>query len=137
MSELKECPFCGVLPEWHQRYGTGYNTFILECPNCFVKTESDMQAEAVEEWNNRPTEDKLRARIAELEAEAELGNIPYRETVALKERVRELDGLIEQAYMAGYQQYAYFGCCSSEEGWKAFKEKHGKLTTTEGGGDEC
>jgi len=40
--------------------------------------------------------EKLQKRITELEAEAELGNIPYKEAVALQKRVRELEGKLQK-----------------------------------------
>ncbi len=55
---------------------------------------------------------------------------------ALQQEVERLRGMVEQAYMAGYQQYAYCGCCSLEQGWKAFKANHKALAHEGGEGDE-
>ncbi len=58
MSELKPCPFCGAMPE---KLRTGYMCSTLGCA---------LQENTVseKEWNTRPIEDALTARIAELEA---------------------------------------------------------------------
>lgn len=55
--ELRPCPFCGAMPE---KLRTGYMCSTLGCA---------LQENTVseKEWNTRPIEDALRARIAELE----------------------------------------------------------------------
>ena len=57
MSELKPCPFCGGTKICTEK---GIN--LNYCDNCSAESN-------VEHWNNRPIEDALNARIAELEAE--------------------------------------------------------------------
>lgn len=57
MTELKPCPFCGEMPEWHQDLYD--NTFCLYCNN--EKCTTDMVAtdhyvnkeDAIEAWNTR------------------------------------------------------------------------------------
>ena len=59
MSELKPCPFCGAMPMGED---DRYMCSTLGC----VMQEDTISAK---DWNTRPIEDALRARIAELEAE--------------------------------------------------------------------
>ena len=78
MSEIKPCPFCGEVPKItgdpdSEEYIRGYSMGFIECRNdsCpmlgnFIMAPTQKEATAV--WNNRPIEDALRARIAELEA---------------------------------------------------------------------
>ena len=70
---LKPCPFCGQQPKevmWRE-FGKKPREYFLyhcpneECPSYFTKPGSMTAAD----WNTRPIEDALRARIAELEAE--------------------------------------------------------------------
>ena len=62
MSELKPCPFCG-----------GSNVKdepalqVVICMDCGAEKDTDLG-----EWNKRPIEDALNARIAELEAELKI-----------------------------------------------------------------
>ena len=58
MSELKPCPFCGAMPMGED---DRYMCSTLGC----VMQEDTISAK---EWNTRPIEDALQARIAELEA---------------------------------------------------------------------
>lgn len=72
--ELKPCPFCGQeihpnnfgkdFPEKHLR---GY---YIECECCGFSFWQDHKRPngQIGDWNTRPIEDELRARIAELEA---------------------------------------------------------------------
>lgn len=60
MSELIPCPFCGGKNVLSTELQDGL-PFIAYC-QCGAENEA-------ENWNNRPIEDKLRKRIAELEAE--------------------------------------------------------------------
>ena len=55
--ELKPCPFCGAMPT---KLNSGYTCSTLGC----ALQENTVSAKA---WNNRPIEDALTARIAELE----------------------------------------------------------------------
>ena len=63
MSELKPCPFCNIPPASRTSKIDGkeyYSCLDADCPNgsWFI----------ADEWNTRPIEDALQARIAELEA---------------------------------------------------------------------
>jgi hypothetical protein len=68
MSELKPCPFCGGMPkvnDWTLKGITDKRCFCdnEKCPVYLSKTI------AIDDWNTRPIEDALQARIASLEAE--------------------------------------------------------------------
>ena len=65
MSELKPCPFCGEPAD--DRYNR-----LAKCSNksCLMNHWIDDEDFFIDDdWNTRPIEDALRARIAELEAE--------------------------------------------------------------------
>lgn len=66
MTENKRCPFCGCKTRVKHLSITGQNYIGCSNANCQMPTmflESD--------WNTRPIEDALNARIAELEAKME------------------------------------------------------------------
>ena len=71
MTPLTNCPFCRKPPGVDAFYTHGF----IECgcgacgPAVSGGSQADIDAEAIAAWNTRPTEDALRARIAELEAE--------------------------------------------------------------------
>jgi hypothetical protein len=62
MSEMKRCPFCGEPAD--DRYQS-----LTKCRNdkCLMNEWDDTLFYLDKEWNNRPIEDALNARIAELE----------------------------------------------------------------------
>jgi len=65
MSELKPCPFCGnelIRTERRDKFSAGLITWF--CTHCF---SSSTNATDRGQWNTRPIEDELTARIAELE----------------------------------------------------------------------
>ena len=69
--ELKPCPFCGGMPkvnDWTLKGITDKRCFCdnEKCPVYLSKTI------AIDDWNTRPIEDALNARIAELEAELKI-----------------------------------------------------------------
>jgi len=78
MSELKKCPFCGKSDIHIEQKGT---FFWCECYDCGAISREHhtlpgvnvLQSEDIARgyWNQRPLEDALHARIAELEAEIE------------------------------------------------------------------
>ena len=66
MSELKPCPFCGkenTVAGSTERMILGW---WYACEDCFENRKGGVYEDR---WNNRPIEDALHARIAELEAE--------------------------------------------------------------------
>lgn len=64
MSELKPCPFCGWEFAEH-----AWNEFGEEYRVCDQCGASSGTVDSKWDWQNRPIEDALTARIAELEAE--------------------------------------------------------------------
>lgn len=71
--ELKPCPFCGKKASIQDcsYYGSAPAwSAMCDNPTCFAYTEAfKTKKEAIERWNNRPAEEALQKRIAELEAE--------------------------------------------------------------------
>ena len=62
--ELRPCPFCGAMPDNERgvvRYDPGV---ICHTKGCLL----ECRWFPIDDWNTRPIEDALRARIAELEA---------------------------------------------------------------------
>ena len=57
---------------------------VEECPNCQVLHDE------INEQDDR---------IKKLETEAKLGNIPYREAIALKDRIKELEAANEKGFV--------------------------------------
>jgi len=66
MDELKACPFCGSS-------NTTLDYYEISCPQelgtIVVCNGCGASAKSIVDWNTRPIEDALNARIAELEAE--------------------------------------------------------------------
>ena len=63
--ELKPCPWCGSAPKY--LYNQAYDVHCIWCPNkmCGVRPDVDSyvsKESAVENWNQRPVEDALRAK---------------------------------------------------------------------------
>ena len=65
--ELRPCPFCGEMPVTENNLVACANK---SCPT-YDNYWTDPQILTIEQWNTRPIEDALNARIAELEAENE------------------------------------------------------------------
>ena len=67
MSDLKPCPFCGTSNEKHNNivklYDDEYYAYEY-CNACGTRVYAN--------WNNRPIEDALQARIDELEKQVDL-----------------------------------------------------------------
>jgi len=64
MSDLKPCPFCGSS-------NTTLDYYEISCPQelgtIVVCNDCGASAKSIVDWNTRPIEDALNARIAELE----------------------------------------------------------------------
>ena len=62
---LKPCPFCGSPAELRGGYWKEYN-YDIYCPECGVIliSYSDDPNDLTTQWNTRPIEDALNARIA-------------------------------------------------------------------------
>jgi len=64
MNELKACQ-CGGFPECD----SSSNRYRVECQFCGMNTGwCDTKEDAVNSWNTRPEEERLQARIDELES---------------------------------------------------------------------
>ena len=66
--ELRPCPFCksnNTTLDYYEISGPQELGTIVVCNDCGASAKS------IVDWNNRPIEDALHARIAELEAEVE------------------------------------------------------------------
>ena len=98
MSELKPCPFCGGMPkvnDWTLKGITDKRCFCdnEKCPVYLSKTV------AIDDWNTRPIEDALNARIAELEANIEILKDQQREARnILIDKKLQIDSLYEAGY---------------------------------------
>ncbi len=80
MTKLKPCPFCGGEAHKKNSWSSGYKYIAVGCGSdepCPAKNdEQDEQGgfscdfsteeEAINNWNTRPLEDKLNARVSEL-----------------------------------------------------------------------
>jgi hypothetical protein len=87
MSEIKACPFCGGAKICTEK---GIN--INYCDNCSAESN-------IEQWNTRPIEDALNARIAELEAEKCVLIDQQREAINhLIDKNLHIDSLYEEGY---------------------------------------
>ena len=72
MNKLKPCPFCGGEAFYIKIMGNYEKPHEIYCSKCDgAITEGRSEKQVVTNWNTRPIEDELRARIAELEAESE------------------------------------------------------------------
>lgn len=70
--ELKPCPFCGTLPQANAWIFRGISETRYFCPN--QECPLSVRTVTLEEWNTRPIEDALNARIAELELRLDVYN---------------------------------------------------------------
>ena len=69
MSELKKCPFGGGEAAYTQILGNYERPHEVYCSTCDGGiTEGRSKDGVIHNWNTRPIEDALKARIAELEA---------------------------------------------------------------------
>lgn len=65
-TELKPCPFCGEIPTKIE--ATRSRPAEVLCANMAANCIASRASGYIEQWNTRPIEDGLRARVAELEA---------------------------------------------------------------------
>ena len=106
MSELKPCPFCGEPAD--DRYNR-----LAKCSNksCLMNHWVDDEDFFIDDdWNTRPIEDALRARIAELEAERD-------QAKAIVSRLRD--------FLFDYTQFHI--STNPEERWWALVDKFDEL----------
>jgi len=88
MKIAKDCPFCGEdIGPVVARQGTKYTFYqVMHQPNKKGHRHGLIIMD-VDEWNTRPIEDALNARIAELEAENKWLKAKYERLKAIAERV--------------------------------------------------
>ena len=70
MSEMKKCPFCGGEADYTQILGNYGRVYCFTCDGGIREGRS--KDGVIHNWNSRPIEDALNARIAELEAELKI-----------------------------------------------------------------
>ena len=108
MSEIKLCSYCKSVPQANTWTLHGISETRYFCPN--PDCPHSVRTVALEQWNRRPIEDALTARIAKLEAENEKMKKRVTElawtdhpTVLfdLKDRIAELKDFINQLIEAG------------------------------------
>jgi BMFP domain-containing protein YqiC len=96
MDELKACPFCGSS-------NTTLDYYEISCPQelgtIVVCNDCGASAKSIVDWNTRPIEDALNARIAELEAENDILKDHLREAKnILIDKNLQIDSLYEEGY---------------------------------------
>lgn len=73
---IRECPFCGGVPETLPPDGVGYGMHHIICCRNYgpvnVGVSHKKQEKAIAIWNNRPVEDALRAALREIDKSATL-----------------------------------------------------------------
>ena len=110
MSELKRCPFCGNEPVVEGNLVACNN---LNCPT-YDNYWTDPMIFTCDQWNTRPIEDALHARIAELEA-------AQARWVMASERLPKVSGwyLTGLVYFLGspYSSEVYFDAENIEPRW--------------------
>ena len=116
MKIAKDCPFCGEdIGPVVARQGTKYTFYqVMHQPNKKGHRHGLIIMD-VDEWNTRPIEDELRARIAELEAENDI----------LKDHLREARNIlidkklqIDSLYEAGYKLQQRIAELEEKQRWR-------------------
>lgn len=138
MSELKPCPFCGSS-------NTALDYYEISCPQelgtIVVCNDCGASATSIVDWNTRPIEDALNARIAELELRLDVYNGNMYDVVVdenakankriaeleaelteLKERFDITDGLLNQATVS---IGAVIACCTYNSNAEAMAGAYG------------
>ena len=90
--ELRPCPFCGKEPH----IDANYHLFSCQNKDCIADaTNYEATMGFFEQWNTRPIEDALNARIAELEQDLSNKETEYTDlwddALALQSRIAELE----------------------------------------------
>jgi len=99
--ELRPCPFCGESVELDYSELPNRKHWFITCECCGMMYQSSIsQRKYVKvDWNNRPIEDALNARIAELEAENDILKDHLREAKnILIDKNLQIDSLYEEGY---------------------------------------
>ena len=91
--ELRPCPFCGKEPH----IDANYHLFSCQNKDCIADaTNYEATMGFFEQWNTRPIEDALTARIAELEAERRWRVVADGELPELGKEVIFYDSIMER-----------------------------------------
>ncbi len=70
--KLKPCPYCGSAPRIEHHFSKDeYRYCCCSNPSCPSNLPSLTDEAAYENWNTRPIEDELRAKLAELKNAAD------------------------------------------------------------------
>ena len=93
MSELKRCPFCGGEADYTQILGNYGRVYCFTCDGGIREGRS--KDGVIHNWNSRPIEDALNARIAKLEAE----NAELKERIAMLDTMAVFKSLGEMGYI--------------------------------------
>ena len=94
MSEMKPCPFCGNEPTVTNEFDD--EVLFYGCTKDIDCPLYDAPFVNLENWNNRPIEDALHARIAELEAERRWRVVADGELPELGKEVIFYDSIMER-----------------------------------------
>ena len=108
MSELKLCSYCKSVPQANTWTLHGISETRYFCPN--PECPHSVRTVTLEEWQTRPIEDELNARIAELEAERD-------QAKAIVSRLRD--------FLFDYTQFHI--STNPEERWWALVDKFDEL----------
>ena len=92
--ELRPCPFCGGEAQVNTWTMHGITESRCFCPNS--DCPNSVRTVALEQWNTRPIEDALTARIAELEAERRWRVVADGELPELGKEVIFYDSIMER-----------------------------------------
>ena len=94
MSEMKKCPFCGGEADYTQILGNYGRVYCFTCDGGIREGRS--KDGVIHNWNSRPIEDALNARIAELK---DVMEIVYDEWITCDDDwwTEEVDELKEKA----------------------------------------
>ena len=93
MSELKLCSYCKSVPQGNTwtLYGITETRYFCPNPDC----PHSIRTVTLEEWQTRPIEDELRARIAELEREV---TVRKEHATKLLENIEKLDAIGQRQF---------------------------------------
>ena len=119
MSEMKPCPFCGNEPTVTNEFDD--EVLFYGCTKDIDCPLYDAPFVNLENWNNRPIEDALTARIAELEAEQHWHVVDDGDLPIVGKSIMFYDSSSEEIYRGVY---------TASHHWRAnyFNEKCGTVT---------
>jgi hypothetical protein len=116
MTELKRCPFCGGEAEIVPLFIKGvanHKNYFTQCHSCGFRLRNRKLVDGAEQdWNTRPIEDELNARITVLEIQlaesyqnnTQLRMIREKDNARIKELEERLDDISQDAIERGEYQ---------------------------------